>query len=95
MKTSRDEDVKMFANELQSNGLQKFYKAFTNSELDYFEFYETLSNEELTQFDTIIGVNYNQNSSSISSDGTETKKNVVLIKLLNFQMIFLLLHSQF
>ncbi len=77
--TSQQNSTNVFANELQSNGLQKFYKAFTNSELDYFEFYETLSNEELTQFDTIIGVNYNQNSSSISSDGTEIKKNVVLI----------------
>jgi len=77
--TSQQNSSNVFANELQSNGLQKFYKAFTNSELDYFEFYETLPNEELTQFDAIIGVNYNQNSTSITSDGTETKKNVVLI----------------
>ncbi len=77
--TTQQNSSNVFANELQSNGLQKFYKAFTNSELDFFEFYETLSNEELAQFDTIIGVNYNQNSTSITSDGIETKKNVVLI----------------
>ena len=77
--TTQQNSSNVFANELQSNGLQKFYKAFTNSELDFFEFYETLSNEELAQFNTIIGVNYNQNSTSITSDGIETKKNVVLI----------------
>jgi len=77
--TSQQNSSNVFANELQSNGLQKFYKAFTNSELDFFEFYESLPQEELAQFDTIIGVNYNQNSTSITSKGTEIKKNVVLI----------------
>jgi phosphoglycerol transferase MdoB-like AlkP superfamily enzyme len=77
--TSQQNGSNVFANELQSNGLQKFYKAFTNSELDFFEFYESLPQEELAQFDTIIGVNYNQNSTSITSNGTEIKKNVVLI----------------
>lgn len=76
---SQQNSSNVFANELQSNGLQKFYKAFTNSELDFFEFYESLPQEELAQFDTIIGVNYNQNSTPITSNGTEIKKNVVLI----------------
>ncbi|WP_353147869.1 sulfatase-like hydrolase/transferase [Flavobacterium sp.] len=76
---SQQNSSNVFANELQSNGLQKFYKAFTNSELDFFEFYESLPQEELAQFDTIIGVNYNQNSTSITSNGKEIKKNVVLI----------------
>lgn len=76
---SQQNSSNVFANELQSNGLQKFYKAFTNSELDFFEFYESLPQEELAQFDTIIGVNYNQNTTPITSNGTEIKKNVVLI----------------
>jgi phosphoglycerol transferase MdoB-like AlkP superfamily enzyme len=77
--TTQQNSSNVFANELQSNGLQKFYKAFTNSELDYFEFYETLPEEELAQFEAIVNMNYNNNTNTITSDGTETKKNVVLI----------------
>ena len=77
--TSQQNSSNVFANELQSNGLQKFYKAFTNSELDYFEFYETLPEEELAQFDSIVNVNYKNNTNNITSDRTEIKKNVVLI----------------
>lgn len=76
---SQQNSSNVFANELQSNGLQKFYKAFTNSELDYFEFYETLPENDLAQFDSIVNVNYNNNTNSITSEGTEIKKNVVLI----------------
>jgi glucan phosphoethanolaminetransferase (alkaline phosphatase superfamily) len=79
--TIKQNSSNVFANELQSNGLQKFYKAYTNSELDYFEFYETLLNEDLAQFDTIIGFNYNKNIISIVPDGIEIKKNVVLITI--------------
>ena len=77
--TSQQNSSNVFANELQSNGLQKFYKAFTNSELDYFEFYETLPKNELAQFEAIVNVNYNNNTNTITSEGTEIKKNVVLI----------------
>ena len=77
--TSQQNSSNVFANELQSNGLQKFYKAFTNSELDYFEFYETIPENELAQFEAIVNVNYNNNTNTITSEGTEIKKNVVLI----------------
>jgi phosphoglycerol transferase MdoB-like AlkP superfamily enzyme len=77
--TSQQNSSNVFANELQSNGLQKFYKAFTNSELDYFEFYETLPENELAQFDSIVNVNYYNNNNSITSEEAEIKKNVVLI----------------
>jgi phosphoglycerol transferase MdoB-like AlkP superfamily enzyme len=77
--TTQQNSSNVFANELQSNGLQKFYKAFTNSELDYFEFYETLPEKELAQFEAIVNVNYNDNTNSINSEETEIKKNVVLI----------------
>lgn len=77
--TSQQNSSNVFANELQSNGLQKFYKAFTNSELDYFEFYETLPENDLAQFDSIINLNYKNNTNNITSEGKEIKKNVVLI----------------
>ncbi len=79
--TSQQNSSNVFENELQSNGLQKFYKAFSNSELDFFEFYETLPEKDLAQYDTIIGANYNQNSTSIDPHGIEIKKNVVLITI--------------
>ena len=77
--TSQQNSSNLFANELQSNGLQKFYKAFTNSELDYFEFYDTLPENELAQFEATVNVNYNNNTNTITSERTEIKKNVVLI----------------
>lgn len=74
--SSQQNSSNVFANELQSNGLQKFYKAFTNSELDFFEFYETLSPKELAN---VSKINYNTTLKTINSDGIESKKNVVLI----------------
>ena len=35
-----------FAQEIQSNGVYKFYYAFTHSELDFFQFYPTLPEKE-------------------------------------------------
>ncbi|MDR6763528.1 phosphoglycerol transferase MdoB-like AlkP superfamily enzyme [Flavobacterium sp. 2755] len=78
-KTENSKNV--FVNELQSNGLYKFYLAFENNKLDYFKFYKTLPNQEAftilkKQFPTISGENTFQ---KISSDSIESHKNVVLI----------------
>ena len=77
--TSQQNSSNVFANELQSNGLQKFYKAFTNSELDYFEFYETIPESQLAELESITHINYKHNTTHIHSNGIEHKKNVVLI----------------
>ncbi len=77
--SSQQNSSNVYANELQSNGLQKFYKAFTNSELDYFEFYETVPESQLAQLDSITHINYKHNITHITSNGEEHKKNVVLI----------------
>ncbi|MEZ0131152.1 LTA synthase family protein, partial [Flavobacterium sp. LBUM151] len=71
----------VFVNELQSNGLYKFYLAFENNKLDYFKFYKTLSNDKSfaflkEQFPAISGENTNR---KIVSDSVEDHKNVVLI----------------
>lgn len=84
--TSQQNSSNVFANELQSNGLQKFYKAFTNSELDFFEFYETLTPEELASTSKI---NYDTTLKTINSDGIEIKKNVVLITVESLSEEFL------
>lgn len=88
--TSQQNSSNVFANELQSNGLQKFYKAFTNSELDYFEFYETLPENDLAQFDSIINLNYKNNTNNITSEGKEIKKNVVLITVESLSADFMI-----
>lgn len=80
-KTENSKNV--FVNELQSNGLYKFYLAFQNNKLDYFKFYKTLSNQEAfsilkKQLPTITGENTIQ---KISSDSLESHKNVVLITI--------------
>ena len=72
----------VFATELQANGVYKFYEAFTNSELDYFKFYNTLSEEQLAQNLKTFYPNYNGSetlSREIVADSTELRKNVVLI----------------
>ncbi|MCP2025021.1 phosphoglycerol transferase MdoB-like AlkP superfamily enzyme [Flavobacterium sp. HSC-32F16] len=80
-KTENSKNV--FVNELQSNGLYKFYLAFQNNKLDYFKFYKTLSAQEAftilqKQFPNISGENTIQ---KISSDSLESRKNVVLITI--------------
>jgi phosphoglycerol transferase MdoB-like AlkP superfamily enzyme len=80
-KTENSKNV--FVNELQSNGLYKFYLAFQNNKLDYFKFYKTLPKEEAfailkEQFPLISGENTNH---KIVSDSLENHKNVVLITI--------------
>ena len=77
--SSQQNSSNVYANELQSNGLQKVYKAFTNSELDYFEFYETIPESQLAELESITHINYKHNTTHIHSNGIEHKKNVVLI----------------
>ncbi|MCC9065119.1 LTA synthase family protein [Flavobacterium piscisymbiosum] len=80
-KTENSRNV--FVNELQANGLYKFYLAFENNKLDYFKFYKTLSNKEAytllkQQYPAISGENTTR---SITSDSIENHKNVVLITI--------------
>lgn len=80
-KTESSKNV--FVNELQSNGLYKFYLAFKNSDLDYFKFYKTIPNEKAfsilkQQFPAISG---ETTIRTIESDSAENHKNVVLITI--------------
>lgn len=80
-KTENSKNV--FVNELQANGLYKFYLAFQNNKLDYFKFYKTLPNKEAyallkRQFPTSTGKNTER---TITSDSLENHKNVVLITI--------------
>lgn len=80
-KTENSKNV--FVNELQANGLYKFYLAFENNKLDYFKFYKTLPNTKAfailkQQYPSIAGENTSQ---TITADSLEVHKNVVLITI--------------
>ncbi len=73
----------VFTNELQANGLYRFYLAFMNSELDYDKFYKTIPNEEAFALlqKQIPGISKDGGYRQIKSDSVETHKNVVLITI--------------
>ncbi|MBF4464431.1 LTA synthase family protein [Flavobacterium sp. LC2016-12] len=80
-KTENSKNV--FVNELQANGLYKFYLAFQNNKLDYFKFYKTLPNGKASeilkqQFSNLTGDDTNRD---IKGDSLENHKNVVLITI--------------
>lgn len=88
-KTENSKNV--FVNELQANGLYKFYLAFQNNKLDYFKFYKTLPNQEAfallkKQFPTISGEDTKR---TITGDSLENHKNVVLITIESYSAEFM------
>ena len=79
----QETSTNVFANELQANGLYRFYLAFMNSELDYNKFYKTLPENEAfallkKQIPTILN---NTTERKIIASNPEIKKNVVLITI--------------
>ncbi|MDQ6472839.1 sulfatase-like hydrolase/transferase [Flavobacterium sp. LHD-80] len=88
-KTENSKNV--FVNELQSNGLYKFYLAFQNNKLDYLKFYKTLPNHQAfanlrEQFPSISGENTIR---TITEDSLENHKNVVLITIESYSADFM------
>lgn len=79
----KENSTNIFTNELQSNGIYKFYLAFMNSELDYFKFYKTLPNNEAYALlhNLLPGIKGTTTQRAITSDSLEIKKNVVLITI--------------
>lgn len=74
----------IFSEELESNGVYKFYQAFNNSVIDYMKFYKTLPKDEITKNIKEFYADYNGGESllrSIQADTTASKKNVVLISI--------------
>lgn len=89
--SAQENSQNIFVNELQSNGLYKFYLAFTNSELDYFKFYKTLPNNEAFALlkNQIQEIASESTLREIKSEGIENRKNVVLITLESYSADFL------
>lgn len=85
----------LFVNELQSNGLYKFYLAFQNSDLDYFKFYKTIPDDKAfailkQQFPSISEKNTIR---TIQSDSAENHKNVVLITIESYSADFMKMYG--
>ena len=77
----KEDSSNVFTNELQSNGLYKFYLAYMNSELDFMKFYDTLPENELANFENTTHIKLNQNTVHIQPTEKEIHKNVVLITI--------------
>lgn len=88
-KTESSKNV--FVNELQSNGLYKFYLAFKNSDLDYFKFYKTIPNEKAFSIlkQQFPAISRETTIRTIESDSVENHKNVVLITIESYSAEFM------
>lgn len=73
----------LFVNEIQSNGLYKFYCAFNDSELDYHEYYPSIpDNAAYASLNQLLkGSTGNSSYRTIPSDSIEIRKNVMLITI--------------
>ncbi|BDB53271.1 sulfatase [Flavobacterium ammonificans] len=88
---TKENSQNIFANELQSNGIYKFYLAFLNSELDYFKFYKTIPSNEAYAIlkNQINGIKNESTTRKIIGKGQEIHKNVVLITIESFSADFM------
>ena len=89
--SNKENSQNIFSNELQSNGIHKFYVAFTNSELDYFKFYKTLPESEAFSNlkNQIPEISDDSTLRNIKSEATENHKNVVLITIESYSADFM------
>ncbi|WP_166924198.1 LTA synthase family protein [Flavobacterium poyangense] len=85
----------VFVNELQSNGLYKFYLAFKNNKLDYTKFYKTLPNEKAFGIlkKQLPAISDGNTLRSIVSDSAVNRKNVVLITIESYSAEFMKMYG--
>jgi phosphoglycerol transferase MdoB-like AlkP superfamily enzyme len=88
---AKENSQNIFTNELQSNGVYKFYLAFIHSELDYFKFYKTIPTQEAyaTLQEQIPGISDESTLRAIKGQAQENHKNVVLITLESYSADFM------
>ncbi|WPR70789.1 sulfatase-like hydrolase/transferase [Flavobacterium sp. NG2] len=85
----------VFTNELQANGIYRFYLAFMNSELDYFKFYKTVPKQEAYALlnNQIHNLKPFSSTRTIHSDSVEIHKNVVLITIESYSADFMKMYG--
>lgn len=91
----KENSQNIFANELQANGIYKFYLAFMNSELDYFKFYKTVpSADAYAQLkQQIPQISGETTLRQIQSKAAENHKNVVLITIESYSAEFMKMYG--
>ncbi|MXO04274.1 LTA synthase family protein [Flavobacterium sp. HBTb2-11-1] len=93
---AKTEDSKnVFVNELQSNGVYKFYLAFQNNKLDYFKFYKTIPNEKAFALlkQDLPSISGKNTLHEIKEDSLEQHKNVVLITVESLSADFMKMYG--
>jgi len=92
-KTENSKNV--FVNELQSNGIYKFYLAFQNNKLDYFKFYKTIPNEKAFAIlkQDMPAISGKNTLRLIKEDSLEQHKNVVLITIESLSADFMKMYG--
>lgn len=93
--SAQENSPNIFNNELEANGIYKFFLAFKNSELDYFKFYKTLPEKEAYTLlqEQIPGISGETSLRQIQSDATENHKNVVLITIESYSADFMKMYG--
>ena len=93
--STKENSQNIFSNELQANGIYKFYLAFMNSELDYFKFYKTLPEKEAYALlnQQIPNTSGSTTLREIKSDAAENHKNVVLITIESYSAEFMKMYG--
>lgn len=82
----------LFAEEIQANGVYKFYYAFTHSELDYDQFYPTLP-EKVAENTLLRQLHAPAIERTISNEGDEQRRNVVLISVESLSAEYLTMYG--
>ncbi|WP_418991170.1 LTA synthase family protein [Alistipes sp.] len=79
----------VYVNELQANGLYKFYDAFVKNELDFNRFYLTRPEAEAVAFVHDVYDSTADNRHAIVSDEPEVHRNIVLITIESMSASFM------
>lgn len=92
---TQENSQNVFTNELQANGMYKFYFAFMQSELDFFKFYKTIPTKEAYALlkNQIPNIENSTTFRPISSNSSEVKKNVVLITIESLSADFMKMYG--
>jgi phosphoglycerol transferase MdoB-like AlkP superfamily enzyme len=87
----QENSTNVFTNELQADGIYKFYIAFMNNELEFDKFYKTMPNDKAFAHlqIQIPGISNDNTLRKITSDSIEIHKNVVLITIESYSAEFL------
>ena len=87
----QEKSSNVFTNELQADGLYKFYVAFMTNELDYHKFYKTLPDAEAFAIlkNQLPGISNQTTLRTIKSDSAAIRKNVVLITIESYSAEYL------